>query len=153
MSVAVRMDAPAPHRTVALNLELSHHDPGASARVEFHDRPEGRIALVSLRGSLDAMAVGRLTSALDDLAARGVTQLLIDCAALGHIDYRHAPVLVAALTRFEAHAGSFVICGLSPYLRDLFRLAGGEPRLRCWPSAHELLAPARELESPGERAS
>jgi anti-anti-sigma factor len=151
--VRVRTDARTNGLTMALNLELSHQRPGASARVEFHDRSSGRVALIALRGCVDAGAVQRLAVALDDLAARGISQLLIDCSSLGHIDYRHVPALVAALTRFEAHAGGFVICGLSPYLRDLFRLAGCEPRLRCWPSARELLGLAHEFESTGERAS
>lgn len=151
--MTVRMDAPGSLRTVALNLELSRHGRGASARVEFHERADGRVALVDLCGSLDAVAVRRLVSALDELAARSLAQLLIDWSAVSHIDYRHVSDLVAALTRFEARAGGFVICGLSPYLRDLFRLAGCEPQLRCWPSARELLDPAHELESHGERAS
>ena len=148
-----RMEAPTDRVVMALNLELSRRRPGASARVEFHDRPGRRIALVALRGWVDGVAVRRLIRALDDLAARGVSQLLIDCAAMRHIDYRQVPSLVASLTRFEARTGGFVVCGLSPYLRDLFRLAGCEPPLRCWPSAQELLGPAHELESSGERAS
>ena len=34
------------------------------------------------------------------------------------------------------------VCGLSVYLRDLFRLGGCEPRLRCWPAASDLLGTA-----------
>ncbi|MBI1798629.1 MAG: STAS domain-containing protein [Candidatus Eisenbacteria bacterium] len=137
---------------MALNLELSHGRPGASARVEIHERPDGRIALLELHGWIEAVAVHRLGAALDDLASRGVTQLLLDCSHLRHIDYRHVPTLVASLGRFESRAGGTVVCGLSPYLRDLFRLAGCEPDLRCWPSADELLRP-RDFEPSGERAS
>jgi anti-anti-sigma factor len=147
------MEAHIDRVVMALSLELTHRRPGASARVELHDRPSGRVALIALRGWLDQHAVCRLVVALDDLAAREHAQLLIDCAAVQHIDYRHVPELVAALHRFESHAGGFVICGLSPYLRDLFRLAGCEPRLRCWPSAQELLGPAHDLEPSRERAS
>jgi anti-anti-sigma factor len=152
VSLAVRTEAQGRHRAVAVNLELGHGRSGASARVEFHDRPAGRLALVALRGRLDAPAVTRLVSALEDLAAERVAQLLLDCSALAHIDYRHVPELVAALTRFEACSGTFVVCGLSPYLRDVFRLAGCEPRLRCWPSADDLLVPP-SIGSSGERAS
>jgi anti-anti-sigma regulatory factor len=87
--------------------------------------------------------VRRFGGTLDDLAERGIEQLLLDCSQVRHIDYRAVPALVAALARFEGHAGGSVVCGLSSYLRDLFRLAGCEARLRCWPSAAELLsAPA-----------
>ncbi|HEY3216731.1 MAG TPA: STAS domain-containing protein [Candidatus Eisenbacteria bacterium] len=146
-------------RTLALNLELSHGRHGASARVELQERPEAtagarRIARVTLRGWIDAVAERRLEQALDDLAARGVDQVLLDCAELRHIDYRLAPGLVTALERFEARAAGIVVCGLSRHLRDLFRLAGCEPRVRCWPSSAELFdAPARSPEPSGEPAS
>jgi anti-anti-sigma factor len=145
-------------RTLAMNLELSHGKHGASARVEVHERPATfpapqRIALVAVRGWLDRTAARRLGATLDDLAARGVDQLLVDCAELRHLDYRVAPGLVEALERFESRAGGFVVCGLSRHLRDLFRIAGCEPRLRCWPSAAELLEASLTLEPSGECAS
>lgn len=125
---------------MALELELAHGARGASARIEILDREASRLGLLSLRGWLDGAAARRLDRALEGLAARGVDQLLLDCSLLRHIDYRVVPALVASLERFESHAGGIVVCGLSHYLRDLFRLGGCESRLRCWPSAAELLA-------------
>jgi anti-anti-sigma factor len=147
------MDGQADRVALALNVELNREHPGASARVEFHQRGRGRVALATLRGRLDATAVRALTAMLDELAARDVSQLLLDCARVGHIDYRRVPELLEALQRFESRAGNVILCGLSPYLRDLFRLAGREPELRCWPSAQDLLGLSRDLESSGERAS
>lgn len=128
-----------PRHAVALNLDLAHGRHGATARLELHERRGTRVALLALRGWLDAIAARRLEETLDDLAARGAGQLLLDCSQLRHIDYRIVPALVAALDRFETRAGGYVICGLSHYLRDLFRLAGCDRALRCWPSADELL--------------
>ena len=139
--------------SLALHLELSHGRPGASARLELHERPTGRVALLSLRGWIDAVAVRRLERSIEDLAVRGVSQLLLDCSQVRHIDYRLVPLLVQSLSRFEAHSGACVVCGLSQYLRDLFRLAGCEARLRCWPSAEELLGVAPPSEPGRERAS
>jgi anti-sigma B factor antagonist len=125
---------------VALNLELSCGRHGASARIELRERAAGRMVHFALRGWLDRVAVLRLGRTLDELGERGVEQLLLDCAQVRHIDYRAVPLLVEALERFESRAGGAVVCGLSAYLRDLFRLAGCEARLRCWPSAVDLLA-------------
>jgi len=155
--------APAgPHaqrHALALDLTLSHGRHGATARLEIHERPHPgpgpqRIARLALAGWLDAGAVARLDGTLDDLIARGVDQLLFDCAQLRHLDYRTVPALVDSLARFESRAGGFVMCGLSRHLRDLFRLAGCEPRLRCWPSSTDLLESAGLTPEPsGERAS
>jgi len=140
------LDAHATRPALALNLELSHGHPGASARVEIHDAvpaatgaPLRRVAHVALRGCIDAVASRRLGEALDDLALRGVEDVLVDCEDLRHVDFRLVPGLVATLERFEARSGGVVMCGLSRYLRDLFRLAGCDSRLTTWPSATELL--------------
>jgi len=136
---------------LAVNLELSHGLHGAAARLELHERGAERIAVLQLRGWMDRIAIDRLRGALEGLAQRGASRLLLDCSQLRHIDYRLVPALVASLARFESHAGGFVVCGLSRYLRDLFRLAGCEPQLRCWPSASELLDDVTE--PCGESAS
>jgi anti-anti-sigma factor len=141
------------HRALAVDLQLNRGRPGAYARVEVHERPAGRVALVQLGGAIDPRGVERLTRALDDLALRGIEQLIVDCARLRHIDYRAVPGLAHALSRYERQAGGVVLCGWSHYLRDLFRLAGCGTDFRCWPSAAELLDETTAIEATREQAS
>ncbi len=145
---------PEEHRpaAVTLDLELSRGGRGASVRIEIHDRQPNRTALLALHGGLDWAAVSRLGRALEDLAERGVGQVLLDCSHLDHIDYRLVPALVERLERFETRAG-LVVCGLSHYVRDLFRLAGCDARLRCWPTASDLLPQPASVEPGRECAS
>lgn len=155
--MTVPLEAHPVRPALALHLELSDGRPGATARVELHDRAGaggGRIARVTLEGCIDATAARRLERALEDLAVHEVDHVLIDCAGLRHVDFRELPALVAALDRFETRAGVIALCGLSRYLRDLFRLAGGESRLRFTASAADLLESAVPAPEPGrERAS
>ena len=125
--------------SLAVNLDLSHGAHGASARLEWHERDGRRIALLRLSGWIDRVALVRLERTLESLAERGAGDVVLDCSRLRHIDYRLVPALVNALTRYESRAGDLAVCGLSVYLRDLFRLGGCEPRLRCWPAASDLL--------------
>jgi len=125
--------------SVKMDLQLSRGRHGAAARLEVHERPAGRVGVLALRGWVDAPAARGIERALDDLAARGVSRLVVDCSQLLHVDYRLVPRLADSLLRFEAHAGAVVLCGLSRYLRDLFRIAGCESKLCCWPSAADLL--------------
>ena len=125
--------------SVAMNLQFTRGRHGAAARLEVHERPTGRVGLLALRGWVDLSAERGIERALDDLAARGVARLVLDCSQLLHVDYRLVPRLADALLRFEAHAGAVVLCGLSRYLRDLFRIAGCESKLCCWPTAADLL--------------
>jgi anti-anti-sigma factor len=156
--VIVRRDAPEMQLVVALNLELSHGRHGASARVEIHERNHeggaGRVARVALHGWLDAIAVRRLETALHDLAARGADQVVLDCSGLRHIAFRQTAALLDALERVEAHGGGILVCGRSRHLRDLFRLAGCEARMRSGPGATELLeARGERLEPSGAATS
>lgn len=143
-----------PRKALSVNLQFTRGRHGAAARIEFHDRPAGRLALLELRGWIDLSAERALERTLDDLAARGVERLLVDCAALRHIDYRMVPRLVAALSRFETRSGSVALCGLSRYLRDLFRLAGCDPNFGVAVPADDALHAARAADGHhGERAS
>ncbi len=151
--------APPRRPAMAFSLQLSHGRPGASARVELLERPGAaggtwRVARVTLGGCIDAVAAARLQRALGDLALRDVDQVLVDCAGVRHIDFRRVPALVESLVRLDARSGGVLLCGLSRYLRDLFRLAGFESRLRCWSSADDLLEAGPRAPEPGrERAS
>jgi anti-anti-sigma factor len=125
--------------SLAVNLELSHGAHGAAARLEWHERSGRRVALLKLTGWIDRPALLRLERTLENLAERGAGDLVLDCSRLRHIDYRLVPALVDALTHYEKRAGGLAVCGLSVYLRDLFRLGGCEPRLSCWPAVSDLL--------------
>ena len=130
-------------QALAVNLQFTRGRHGAAARIELHDRPDGRLATVALCGWVDLPAGRRIEQTFEDLAARGASQLLLDCSQLRHIDYRMVPRLVEALVRFESRVGSVAVCGLSRYLHDLFRLSGCDGHLHEWPSAAEVLATAQ----------
>lgn len=129
--------------SVTMNLQLTRGRHGAAARLEVQERPTGRVGMLALRGWVDLSAERAIEQVLDDLAVRGVSRLVVDCSQLLHVDYRLVPRLADALVRFEARSGVVAMCGLSRYLRDVFRIAGCESKLCCWPDAAELLdAPA-----------
>lgn len=148
------IQTPEPRGALTVHLQFTRGRHGAGARIELHDRPSGRLAVLGLRGWIDLSAQRRLEQTMDDLAARGVERLLVDCSAVRHIDYRLVPRLVAALARFESRSGSVALGGLSRYLRDLFRLAGCDPLVGGWDPADEAFLPAARSDgSFGERAS
>ncbi len=138
---------------LAINLELSHGRHGASARVELYEFDRTTVAVVSVYGWIDRVALRRLLVTLDDLSARGVPRLLLDGSRLRHIDYPLIALLVEALKGFGAGRGETVVCGLSRHLGDLFRLAGRPAPLSFAGSASELLTSAAEFEPGREWAS
>jgi anti-anti-sigma regulatory factor len=137
--------------SVTLHLQFTRGRHGAGARLDVLERPAGRVGLLSLRGWVDLSAQRGIEGMLDDVAAREVSRLVVDCSQLLHIDYRLVPRLADSLLRFESHVAPVGLCGLSRYLRDLFRIAGCDSRLACWPTVADLLeapvgAPGRERE-------
>lgn len=152
--MVVPIQTPEPRGALTVHLQFTRGRHGAGARIELHERPAGRLAVLELRGWIDLSAQRRLEQTLEDLAARGVERLLVDCSSLRHIDYRLVPRLVSALARFETRSGSVALGGLSRYLRDLFRLAGCDPHVGALRPADGAYLPEARLDgSVGERAS
>jgi len=139
--------------TLAMNLELRPGRYGASARIELHERDGCAAALVSVRGWVDRVALDHLDRSLHDLSTRGIPRIVLDCSRLRHIEFRLVSPLVDSLERFESNRGGYAVCGLTPRLRESFRVAGCEPGLHCWPSASEVLASSFVRESEREWAS
>jgi len=117
------MDA---HRVMcAVNLDLSQGWRAASARIEWLETEAGERssqARIALGGWLDRGALERLKSALEELSDRGVSRLMLDCSRVRHVEFGAVRTLTSALARFAP--GGLRLRGLSPHLRDLFRLAG-----------------------------
>jgi ABC-type transporter Mla MlaB component len=108
----------------AVNLDLSHGWHAASARIEWCDpEPEHSAeATVHLHGWIDRPALERLESGFVMLSERGVRRLSLDCAHVRHVEFGAVPGLAELLVR--SAPGGLKLRGLSPHLRDLFRLAG-----------------------------
>lgn len=116
----------------AMNLDLSHGQHGASARIEIFERgaPDGGVgSRLALHGWIDRSALQRLEETLGELVTRGVDRVTLDCSRVRHIEFAALPEMQAMLARFWPGPGRVLVGGLSPHLRDLFRAAGwgGEP--------------------------
>ncbi len=119
----VCMDAP--RVSCAVNLDLSRGWPAASARIEWLEGPGGERTIdarLSLSGWIDRGALDRLEATLEELSDRGVRRLHLDCSRVRHVEFGAVRRLTRVLSRFAP--GGLRLRGLSPHLRDLFRLAG-----------------------------
>ena len=114
-----------PRMSCAVNLDLSHGRHPASARIEWcePDAETGGIyAVVSLRGWIDRSALRGLEATLGELSRRGVRRLSLDCSGVRHVELGAVSPLTRLLS--DSAPGGLRLSGLSPHLRDLFRLAG-----------------------------
>ena len=114
-----------PRMSCAVNLDLSHGRHPASARIEWCEAEAGMggaEATLALRGWIDRSALLGLESTLGELSRRGVRRLSLDCSGVRHVELGAVSPL-ARLLSDSAPAG-LRLFGISPHLRDLFRLAG-----------------------------
>lgn len=130
----------------AITLDLSHGPHGANARIEHigADGGDGDAARLTLFGWIDRLALDRLSGALAELADRGVRRLSLDCSRVRHIEFAALPVLLALLANVAREPGALRLTGLSPHLRDLFRIAGGLGDVPALPGGLSLTGLARE---------
>ena len=113
--------------TCAMNLDLSHGQHGASARIELFEREAagaGAAGRLALHGWIDRVALRRLEDTLAELVARGLGRFTLDCSRVRHIEFAALPDLQGMLARHWPAPGALRVSGLSPHLRDLFRAAG-----------------------------
>jgi anti-anti-sigma regulatory factor len=113
--------------TLGQTVSLSPGVHGARARIELD--PQGSRAgapcvRLSLQGWIDRAALQRLQAALEPLGRGIVRRLVLDCARVRHIEYDVLPGLVDALADVAPPSAELSVTGLSPHVRDLFRLAG-----------------------------
>ena len=144
------IDGRDPVATVALGetVSLSPGAHGARARLSLDDADEAPAARLSLQGWIDRAALRRLESALEPLGRGFTHRLVLDCARVRHIEYDVLPGLVDALARV-APLAELSVTGLSPHVRDLFRLAGfawGHPGARSGPGPEGTLPIGRRRE-------
>ena len=118
-----------PRVSCAVNLDLSQGWHPASARIEWFEPVAGEIGMLAapdarlaLFGWIDRPALERLDATLDELSHRGIRRLLLDCARVRHVEFGAVRLLTSMLSRCAPHG--LRLRGLSPHLRDLFRLAG-----------------------------
>src|SRR5437879_435122 len=115
----------APRVSCAVNLDLSRGWHAATARIEWLEGAAGERGIdarLSLCGWLDCGALDPLEATLVELSDRGVQRLQLDCSRVRHVELGAIRRLAGVLSRFAP--GGLRLRGLSPHLRDLFRLAG-----------------------------
>ena len=93
------------------------------------DVPDGsRATHYVASGDLSRERCARLAELIEHLALQGWTHWVLDFASVPHADFRGLERLHRTSSRLELTGGSVRWCGLSPYLRDIARVAGAHDR-------------------------
>lgn len=78
------------------------------------------MAVIDLRGEIDAGAEGVLNDAYEEALAAGAEKFLVNFANVKYINSTGVALLVGLLARARKDKHTLLACGLSDYYRELF---------------------------------
>ena len=86
--------------------------------------PSGGIAVVAMRGEIDAVAIPSLAGCLDGAVAAGLRHVVLDMADVSFIDSVGLAAVVAARRRLDANGGTLSVRRPSPHVCKLLEITG-----------------------------
>ena len=85
---------------------------------------ENGVCVVRLAGRFDAQTAGMVDEGLQKASADGGGRLVIDLSKVEYISSAGLRVLLSTAKRLTSSAGKLVLCGLQPYVLEVFDVAG-----------------------------
>ncbi|MEN9799084.1 MAG: hypothetical protein RL653_2780 [Pseudomonadota bacterium] len=101
------------------------------------------VATLFLEGDLSREQLHEVAETLFRLVHRGHRQVVVDLGEVGHLDYRGLQPLVQRAPLLRAAGGDIKLCGASPYVAAILRVAGAWQELECYPNRASALAAFR----------
>ena len=99
----------------------------------------GAVAVLELRGRLDAETSGLLEAKLAALIDAGERRLVVDAAGLVYVSSAGLQVLLAAAKRLAEGPGAVVLCSAGARVRKVFEMTGFTSLLPIFESRREAL--------------
>ncbi|RXE56787.1 hypothetical protein ABH15_01065 [Methanoculleus taiwanensis] len=95
-----------------------------SGNLEITERHEGEVAIVSLKGRLDAASSQDAEQRMNGLIDAGSRAILVNLSGLDYISSSGLRVLLASLKRLKKTGGNLHLAEPKPAVRDVFTMAG-----------------------------
>ncbi|MFH1035477.1 MAG: STAS domain-containing protein [Pseudomonadota bacterium] len=98
------------------------------------------VTVVALNGRFDAQSSGQIDSSLQAHIKDGVKKLVVDMGLVEYVSSAGLRVLLSAAKKSGALGGRLVLCGLQPYVLEVFEVAGFTSIFQITPDAAAALA-------------
>ena len=99
----------------------------------------GKVAVIEVQGSLDAMTSGEMKSFVDELFISNTNEIVFDLTNIELIDSSGFGVLVHAFKIARAKGGDVVIAGLSGQPIEVFRILNLNKAIKTVDSVDEAI--------------
>jgi anti-sigma B factor antagonist len=84
---------------------------------------DGRAAILEVQGEVDLYSSPKMREALVGLTDAQSPAVLVDLSRVEYMDSSGVATLVEGLQRARQYGGHFILAGLPPAIRDVFRFA------------------------------
>ena len=91
--------------------------------IERQNAPNG-VAILGVKGFLDAHTFEQLEEAIDGLFAEGVFRIVVDLAGVDYISSAGAGVFIGALSQCTEHSGNIILLRPTESVQEVFDLLG-----------------------------
>ncbi len=92
--------------------------------MQISELEAGQVKVVALDGRFDAQSAGQVEEALKGAMAAGANKLLVDMGQVEYVSSAGLRVLLATSKRLAGQGGKLALCGLKPYVWEVFEVAG-----------------------------
>jgi anti-anti-sigma regulatory factor len=113
----------------------------SAIRLRVHEA--GARVAVAVEGRLSVRNVEALTGRLARLNTSGKSAIIIDFSRLKHADYRSLPSLSSTLRRLSMCGCNVLLCNVSEYIMNIFRVVGCEEGLEIYERKQEAVRALR----------
>lgn len=103
--------------------------------MEITASKQGAVSVVALAGRFDAQTSGQVDASLQAIFQAGGQKLLVDMGRVEYISSAGLRVLLAAAKKTNSLGGTLVLCGLQPYVLEVFEVAGFTSIFKIAPDA------------------
>ena len=87
-------------------------------------KPIQDISVIDVTGDIDFREMIRIKNLIGGLIEKDQTKVVLNLKAVDHINYLSIGVLVERLRLLRNLNGDLKLSGMSPFLRDIFRVVG-----------------------------
>lgn len=123
----------------------------AANTFEIHVRHRPGLAILDLRGEIDAAAERALTAGYDEAEAMNPDVILLNFGGVGYINSTGIALIVTLLARSQAGQRRMLACGLSDHYVEIFTITRLADYMQVFPDESSALSAMPGAERPVQR--
>ena len=100
----------------------------------------GNAKIVVLMKRFDAYTAGPVEAALNKIIAEGSKKVVIDFSQTEYLASAGLRVLITGIRNLQRAGGTLVLCGIKPYVLEVFDISGLKKIFKMYDSAEAALA-------------